>query len=87
MYARLLQVVPIPAEDLAYSNDIECRKIFVRLLNASLRSFLGPWRMCHSKESDCLYFAPGKKNIEREHRSALSENITMLRGQGYKAFG
>lgn len=59
---------PIPAKDLAFCEDIEFQKIFVRLLNAAFRSFLGVWRMRYSKESDCLYFAPDKKKIERKHR-------------------
>ena len=69
----------IPVEDLAYSDSIESRKIFVRLLNASFRSFLSAWRMRHSKESDCLYFSPGKNKIEREHRYRSRKKSTRRR--------
>lgn len=55
------------ADDFAYSEEAERRKIFAQLLRESFRALLGPWRLRLSKESNCLYFAPGHKRVERDH--------------------
>lgn len=53
-------------EEFSLSDIHAIRSLFVALLKGCFRSILKGWRIRYSKESDCYWFAAGKKRIERK---------------------
>jgi hypothetical protein len=81
-WSRACDVATITSHDtdsLAFSDDRQTKKAFVRLLNESLKALLRPWHMKYSDEGDCYYFTPSPKDIVRDIRYKSRKKITRRR--------